>query len=789
MTDQLQQTLNLCHQAQKARKLHAVLQILSDGNGRKSNPRYDDVFEASSGTLDWVLLEPQKIFKLEQDIELTFVDWLRGGKGIFHVIGKPGAGKSILMKFIWDHNITKAMLKEWAGGSKLLCMKYFFWKPEPGQSGLRGFKSSLMSSMLEQAPSLLDTLAPEPMGDCISYEQLSQAFDLLLKSPQTLDAYRVFLLIDGLDEFDEERNPEDHHDLVRLIQTWASQSEGKVKICVSSREYEAFIAMERHQKMTLQNLTRKDIKTYVTERLKSHPRFPQLREYCQKTTMRLHEDCGKFLSNACDPDCLVEHIVSVSDGVFLWVRLVMVQVRKCLSADINLHNIWEHVDSQPKPLTDFIKHMLNTILPLHQRQAYILLSIMHRYELAGKDIQVPLGGASYLCNELDQHNATSLNGRGVALQEAESRILTQEEIIARFNGLIEVSDKNYLIIKLPILIFSHRSIVEILRDNLDAKLMEHDITQIELGTWACHMALRESNHFFKFLSQERDNLYFGNKYLRVRLLDFLLFLRDRDLFKDPSVPQLLDLVEDTCLTLQLGSGRYSDQHWEELSFKVGTHDFYVDYFSFLGLTMSFGYVEALPWILKVLSKIPKRGHLVYILLWECMPELLWVKNWGRNTSHVFLMALLERGFIGIDLIHNEQDARAVTCGYHTAKSWIAYVRRMLKIESQNNNDWAIVELWLDRGANPRIYQALGELYANVEIDGKWRWIKTTRRGYLLDFESHERDDKVMLRDFIARSDAPNKARLLELVDRNEHMIEVGQAADVPQEALDTSEEN
>lgn len=44
-----------------------------------------------------------------------FMNWLSGGKGIFHVAGKLGSGKSTLMKFLCDHPRTKAKLEQWAG--------------------------------------------------------------------------------------------------------------------------------------------------------------------------------------------------------------------------------------------------------------------------------------------------------------------------------------------------------------------------------------------------------------------------------------------------------------------------------------------------------------------------------------------------------------------------------------------------------------------------------------------------------------------------------------------------
>ncbi|KAI1380573.1 hypothetical protein F4677DRAFT_440907 [Hypoxylon crocopeplum] len=259
---QLQEVSSLCLQAQRTE----FLRTFGDNNAR-----YDDVPDAFANTFDWILREPKKLFELEPGSELTFVDWLRDGEDIFHILGKPGSGKSTLMKFIWRHEVTKAMLRKWAGQSRLLSMRYFFWKPSPSQNGLRSLKCSLLKSALEQAPELMKVFFPGSSnhgawldtrmagGTSEIEEQISQAFDLFMSSPQTLGSYKVFLLIDGLDEFDEDSNTEDYYDLVRVIRTWTSQSDGKVKACVSSREYEAFTTITRNQKIRLQNLTRKDM--------------------------------------------------------------------------------------------------------------------------------------------------------------------------------------------------------------------------------------------------------------------------------------------------------------------------------------------------------------------------------------------------------------------------------------------------------------------------------------------------------------------------------------------------
>ncbi|XXH03762.1 hypothetical protein Hte_010168 [Hypoxylon texense] len=65
ISHQLKQTLSLCYQAQKARGLNAILQALAEDDVRLTNPRYNEIFDASAGTFDWILREPTKLFEIE----------------------------------------------------------------------------------------------------------------------------------------------------------------------------------------------------------------------------------------------------------------------------------------------------------------------------------------------------------------------------------------------------------------------------------------------------------------------------------------------------------------------------------------------------------------------------------------------------------------------------------------------------------------------------------------------------------------------------------------------------
>ncbi|XDG04563.1 hypothetical protein ABKA04_004178 [Annulohypoxylon sp. FPYF3050] len=291
---QLQQALDLGRRAQKARELRHILKILGGGYN-SMNPRYDEVHDAHQNTFGWIFYEPEKVYRVEPGLKMSFVDWLREGRDIFHILGKPGSGKSTLMKLIWNRRVTKEKLEEWAGQSRLLCLKYFFWRHGSGQNGLQDLRRSLFRSALEQSRELLELLLPRlseyntMLDEYLDNDEIRQACERLMSDPRVLEQHKIFLLIDGLDEFDEERNAEDYDDLVRIIQCWTSQPEGKIKACVSSREYTAFRNITHVQKFRLQNLTRKDMQIFVTKRLNEHPQFPKLRDACERNTEDLCE--------------------------------------------------------------------------------------------------------------------------------------------------------------------------------------------------------------------------------------------------------------------------------------------------------------------------------------------------------------------------------------------------------------------------------------------------------------------------------------------------------------------
>lgn len=69
----------------------------------------------------------------------------------FWMTGKPGSGKSTLIRFIAEHHQTRAMLQQWRGGSQLMIATFFFRNAgNKMQTSLLGLMQGLLHQIVLQ---------------------------------------------------------------------------------------------------------------------------------------------------------------------------------------------------------------------------------------------------------------------------------------------------------------------------------------------------------------------------------------------------------------------------------------------------------------------------------------------------------------------------------------------------------------------------------------------------------------------------------------------------------------
>ncbi|KAH8894176.1 hypothetical protein GQ53DRAFT_744927 [Thozetella sp. PMI_491] len=112
--------------------------------------RLEQIVSAKGHTFGWVFDDPS-----------GFSKWLQKGQGIFWISGKPGSGKSTLMKFIYNDPRTNELLYRWGYKSTQIIASFFFHhRGSALQKSFEGLLRSIISQIVEAQPTLANILSP-----------------------------------------------------------------------------------------------------------------------------------------------------------------------------------------------------------------------------------------------------------------------------------------------------------------------------------------------------------------------------------------------------------------------------------------------------------------------------------------------------------------------------------------------------------------------------------------------------------------------------------------------------
>jgi hypothetical protein len=320
--------------------------------------RYEDVREPYPRTFDWLFddVATPALTSLEATPERpwnSFVNWLRSGTGVYWVNGKAASGKSTLMRYIYDSKSTWECLQEWTKNTPLCPATFFFWNSgNSEQKSQSGLLRALLYQVLKNHPQLAPLVFPSLWAriysqtvrcldveeqDVWSIPKLMRAFDNLTK--QTVVALNLFFLIDGLDEF--EANPY-NHDEMNYEEICAFfkgiGSFPNIKVCLSSRPWVVFEdSFDDSPSLRLQDLTRGDILHYTSSNFRSSNSFRRLAQ-----------------GNPEAAENLISEVVSKSNGVFLWVRVVVRDLLNGLMNYDGLQELERRLNKLPRDLEEYI---------------------------------------------------------------------------------------------------------------------------------------------------------------------------------------------------------------------------------------------------------------------------------------------------------------------------------------------------------------------------------------------------------------------------------------------------
>jgi hypothetical protein len=513
---QLQANLGISQTAREQVMQHHIRKSLAFAEMTEG---FDSIGKLHDKTFTWFFSNDDSLKSAPErtDARKRYVRWLFSGAGMFHIAGKPGSGKSTLMKFLSRAPSTIAGLLQWAGrfsclvptlhtylvtpGSRnIITVGFFFWKRAHSKllKSISGLRKSILHDILNECPELVSAVFPTKWSelmaveasqiyDCeLSDEDVENGFKSLLRLVETDKKYRLCFFIDALDEF-EGLDGQTFRDLVDELKVWTTIAPSALKLCVSSREYPVFQDhLKPTQRLRLQDLTRFDMLCYTRDRLGDI------------------EECYGH-------ERIINNIAARAKGVFLWVALVTKNVRQGYEDGRALSSLEVELDVLPNELSDLFGYLLRSISSTQRRRAYQIFALIMAFE--GYESKLSLLACLFLDNfdkdpQFAVHsNRTNISpglfhkNRSLAHESNDERASRAKRLIqACCKGLIEVRDISKSMRRggpLPVLpkmqrvLFVHRSAFRFLRQPQVSQAMADQLSNFDVVEAVSQLHLAE----------------------------------------------------------------------------------------------------------------------------------------------------------------------------------------------------------------------------------------------------------------------------------------------------------
>lgn len=268
-------------------------------------------------TCSWILADP------------AYLSWtqpqaLQQHHGFFWIKGKPGAGKSVMVKFLDTHIQKTKNLTD-------VCISFYFSaRGESLEKTFVGMYRSLLWQLLSAVPELQTVLSTVTRLSAESDEILETLQSLLLDACLKLGRRRLYCFVDALDECQEQ----DVSNLVDFFQDLGQSTIDvgvSVCVCFASRHFPV-LDIPTGLRLTLED---------------SHEHTSDLEKYARHKLK---------VGTAKQSMWVTEELLSRANGIFLWLILVIDILNKEFTAG-RIHDVHERLKSIPQGLTELFKQI------------------------------------------------------------------------------------------------------------------------------------------------------------------------------------------------------------------------------------------------------------------------------------------------------------------------------------------------------------------------------------------------------------------------------------------------
>lgn len=341
-------------------------QCLESLHSFEAQSRFEDVQPAYHETYNWLF-----------DHQVGFEDWLEGKNpsNIYWIQGKPGSGKSTVMKFAIKHPLTRSLLMKYNDNLWVVAGFFFHDRGTTVQKSVEGFLRQVLYQVIDQRKQLFVLIhsifarileqhtkdksrsLPEQWNLSIFREALT-----LIGRKSTFEV-NICLFVDALDEHDG-----NHRELVLILREIAQLTDNplfRMRLALAGRPENVFkTAFQSCPGFSIHKYTADDIRLYAEGRIQADMRG----------TLTTQGD--EELSN------LVERIVQKAQGVFLWVRLVVNEILEGLCEGDTIEEMETLLSTIPTELEDLYTRALrrssrNSLQALtrDRHDAYVMFQI------------------------------------------------------------------------------------------------------------------------------------------------------------------------------------------------------------------------------------------------------------------------------------------------------------------------------------------------------------------------------------------------------------------------------
>jgi ankyrin repeat domain-containing protein 50 len=393
------------------------------------NSRRYDADEAHPNTCNWILQHEK------------FMTWIRERHGLLWIKGKPGAGKSTLMAYVYRY------FHEVHVTEQDVCLNFFFTRRGTKlQQTPLGMLRSLLHQLYSQDSSVRTPIR-QAFKEKRALGEVGEAWDWHLKELEILfrdailhiaSSRQVVMLIDALDEAGTEAAKE----IASYFHTLNDQlcrTNGSTRICISCRHYPIAATIPGLEVRVEEN-NGADISSFIRSKLQ----FIVEREEASSDVNEWSELEGDLLKKA--------------SGVFQWARLVVPLVIKYDQDGESLPYIRRQLLDVPEGLGAVYEHILKSVIEPRNRER--ALHLMQWICLAERPLTITELRYAMASDDMNLHPSRNYCKDAKDFVESDTRM--EKLVTSLSGGLAEVKQQKY---RGPLVQLIHQSVNDFLISN------------------------------------------------------------------------------------------------------------------------------------------------------------------------------------------------------------------------------------------------------------------------------------------------------------------------------------